>query len=163
MTARKPGDSDSLNGWTVHTLKAYTERLLSERDQRYEDRFRAQADSIRLALEATDRAMELARLSMEKRLDTMNEFRQALQDQTHNYTTRSEFAAAMKTQADALAVHCATEAAREDAQTERREAAISRLKEKMENINKAFLGLMGGVAVALILTIVDILVRQFAD
>jgi len=156
-------DSEPINGWTVHTLKTYTERLLEERDQRYEDRFEAQADSIKLALQATDKAMELARLSMEKRLDQMNEFRQALQDQTRSYTTRAEFVSALKAQTDALGVHCATEDAKEEAQTERREAALARLKEKMENINKALLGLMGGVAVALILTIVDILVRQFAE
>ena len=42
-------------------------------------------------LAAQDRATEIARLAMEKRLDGMNEFREALKDQSNRNVTKAEY------------------------------------------------------------------------
>lgn len=67
------------DGWTVGTVKASFERLLVEVDRRYQQRFESQ-----------ERALEQARIASEKRLDGMNEFRQALTDASSKYITRQE-------------------------------------------------------------------------
>ena len=55
-------------GWTIETLKEYLEALMKERDVRLQQRFEAG----------------------ERRLDGMNEFRDALSDAQKTYITKSE-------------------------------------------------------------------------
>ena len=66
-------------GWTLDTLKEYFERVFQEHERRYTQRF-----------EASQRAIETALESMNKRLDGMNEFRQALKDREEVFLTRSD-------------------------------------------------------------------------
>jgi hypothetical protein len=47
----------------------------------------------RVKFEAQDTALSLARESLEKRLETMNEFRQSLKDQQSAFLTRNEYSA----------------------------------------------------------------------
>lgn len=56
------------------------EKMLTEREDRTKERF-----------ESINRATTLARESMEKRLDGMNEFRDTLKDQASAFIPRSEF------------------------------------------------------------------------
>jgi hypothetical protein len=58
----------------------YFDRILTERDRKFDERFQFQKDAIATAL-----------ASMDKRLDGMNEFRASLQDQTKNQVSKSEF------------------------------------------------------------------------
>jgi len=51
-------------------------------------------------VESIQRETETARLSMEKRLDGMNEFRTALKDQAHDFITRKEYDVSCKDIAD---------------------------------------------------------------
>ena len=57
-----------MSEWTVGTLKEHYDSIFEEKDLRYEQRF----------------------LASEKRLDGMNEFREALSDAAKTYITRSE-------------------------------------------------------------------------
>ena len=50
-------------------------------------------ESLKIRLESIDKATEVARVSMEKRLDGMNEFRDALKDQAGKFVTRAELLA----------------------------------------------------------------------
>ena len=58
----------------------YFDRILVERDKKFDERFEFQKDAVASAL-----------ASMDKRLDGMNEFRASLQDQTRNQVSKSEF------------------------------------------------------------------------
>jgi hypothetical protein len=60
--------------------REYFERILAERDKKFDERFQFQRDAVSTAL-----------ASMDKRLDGMNEFRASLQDQTKNQVSKSEF------------------------------------------------------------------------
>jgi ABC-type uncharacterized transport system involved in gliding motility auxiliary subunit len=60
------------------TLREYLEALIKNLELRMEEHFTAQ-----------DKANELYALAQEKRLDSMNEFRESLKDQTKTYITRS--------------------------------------------------------------------------
>jgi hypothetical protein len=61
----------------------------------FESRYKALEDLICARLQAQDKAVELAKNSMEKRLDSMNEFRDTLKDQASRFVTRSELLAAV--------------------------------------------------------------------
>jgi hypothetical protein len=60
--------------------REYFERILIEREKKFDERFQFQKDEVKSAL-----------ASMDKRLDGMNEFRASLQDQTKNQVSKSEF------------------------------------------------------------------------
>lgn len=62
-------------------LKYYLERLIAEHDRRYEQRFT-------LLDEATSKSDR----ELKSRLDSMNEFREALKDQSGRMATRDELA-----------------------------------------------------------------------
>jgi ABC-type phosphate transport system auxiliary subunit len=89
------------------TLREYLEALIKNLELRMEEHFTAQ-----------DKANELYALAQEKRLDSMNEFRESLKDQTKTYITRSTLEArsavvdnridALKTEIDDLKIAKAT-------------------------------------------------------
>jgi ethanolamine ammonia-lyase small subunit len=65
--------------------------------QYFEDKFTAADKALVLALqsltvrlEATDKAQEVYRSALDKRLETMNEFREALKDQNKTFIARPE-------------------------------------------------------------------------
>jgi hypothetical protein len=60
-------------------LQVYLERLISEADKRYTERFRL-----------ADEAVAKAERTMNERLNSMNEFREALKDQSNKMATRLE-------------------------------------------------------------------------
>lgn len=75
------------SGWTTDTLKAHVdrqfeliERLRLEAEKRYEQRFQSQ-----------EKAIDKSDTATEKRFEGVNEFRQALADQTSKFLTRDEY------------------------------------------------------------------------
>ena len=76
--ADAPATTDS-NRLNIVSLREYVERRLADQKELFEK-----------SQEAQDAATSLARLSMEKRLEGMNEFRDALKDQTKTFITRTE-------------------------------------------------------------------------
>jgi hypothetical protein len=62
------------------SLKEYLLELLDERKAEFNTRF-----------ESMDRAINVATEALDKRLDSMNEFRNALKDQTATFITKSDY------------------------------------------------------------------------
>lgn len=65
--------------WTVESLKEHFSTVMAGNDRRYEERFIAQEKATDVALEA-----------LNKRFDSVNEFRQTLADQTATFISRAE-------------------------------------------------------------------------
>lgn len=66
--------------WTVETLLEHINKILDDRDRRYEQRFEAQ-----------QRAIDKADTATEKRFEGVNEFRQSLADQNKMFLQRTEY------------------------------------------------------------------------
>ena len=86
----------TLNGLEAHVavIKARVEaveQLAIEREDRNKERFTAMKTAVDAALAASDRAVSKAEISTEKRFDSVNEFRAALQDQAALQVTRTEY------------------------------------------------------------------------
>jgi len=71
--------------WTFPTLKEYFDRLFEEREIRNAQRFASQEE-----------AVKKAEASTEKRLESVNEFRNTLRDQQTSFLPRPEYEAAHK-------------------------------------------------------------------
>ena len=90
------------HGWTIDTLRQYVEALAREKDLRDEQRFEAQTSAINAALLAARDAVNKAETATERRFEGVNEFRQALSDQTGTFITRVEFEAQRKAAEDRM-------------------------------------------------------------
>lgn len=66
------------------------EALWTERDRRYQERFESQNTAIQAAMLAAEKAVDKAERATEKRFEGVNEFRQALSDQSKLFATRAE-------------------------------------------------------------------------
>ena len=83
-----------MSEWTFATLKEY-----------YDDRLEDMKESMRIALAAAALATSKAEIAHEKRLDSVNEFRQTLTDQQQTLARKTEVAlmmTAIEKQLDAL-------------------------------------------------------------
>lgn len=85
-------------------LREYIEALLTQMDLRYQQRFDAQGQALTAALLAAEKAVQTALIAAEKavdkantanekRFESVNEFRQALTDQTASFPSRVELQA----------------------------------------------------------------------
>lgn len=83
--------------WTLDTIRV----LIESNDLRYSQRFQAQSEAlsaafsaqqnaVNAALSAADRAVSKAELASEKRFESVNEFRQSLNDQSRLLMPRAE-------------------------------------------------------------------------
>ena len=93
-----------ISGWTVDTLHSHIKRLMEEADLRYQQRAEAQAQGVKDALAAAEKAVAAAmnaaslavtkaELAAEKRFDSVNEFRGQLKDQAATLLPREEYVA----------------------------------------------------------------------
>jgi len=71
-------------------LKEHIERLLSERDRQYAQRFDAQEKAVASALAAAKEAVLKAEAASDRRFESVNEFRQTLTDQAATFAPRAE-------------------------------------------------------------------------
>jgi hypothetical protein len=76
--------------WTVGTLHEHLSQVLSERDQRYEQRFADLERALTTALAASEKAILKAEGATERRFEAVNEFRGTLSDQASQFVTRAE-------------------------------------------------------------------------
>lgn len=74
-----------VSGWTVDTLKEYFEQRLTDQDK-----------AVQAALTAAKEAVLKAENATDKRFDSVNEFRQQLNDQTNTFLSRPEYNAQHK-------------------------------------------------------------------
>ena len=79
-----------VNGWTVDTLHEHIVKLLEAKEERDSERFDAQKEQTKLALDSADRAVNKAEQAAEKRFESVNEFRETLADQQRNLMPRAE-------------------------------------------------------------------------
>jgi hypothetical protein len=70
-------------------------QLSEEREKRYEQRFADAETATSAALAAAEKAVTKAEIAADKRFESVNEFRQALTDQTGTFITRVEAIAIM--------------------------------------------------------------------
>lgn len=90
------------SGWTTDTLKQYYDSL-RELDQREYDKLReADQRALAAALQAVKEDNEKKAVAMEKRFDSVNEFRNALSDQTNSFLPRPEYSANHKALEDKI-------------------------------------------------------------
>ena len=67
--------------------------LLAEMDLRNQQRFEAQGQAVVAALTSAEKAVQKAEIATEKRFESVNEFRQALNDQTKTFPSQIELEA----------------------------------------------------------------------
>jgi len=91
--------SESINGWTVETLRRHVEALMHAHDLRYEQRYTAQTERVTDALVAQKEALSAALASTDKAVskaeqaqlrvnEGQNEFRASLKDQASTLATK---------------------------------------------------------------------------
>jgi hypothetical protein len=67
------------------------EKLMDERDKRYNQRAIAQDEAVKSALATSKEAVTKAENATEKRFESVNEFRKTLSDQAGNFLSRVEY------------------------------------------------------------------------
>ncbi len=94
--ATAPGvDTSEITDPNNVSLRDYLNLLINERDRQYDQRFQAQQQSVDAALAAADKATNKADEAIEKRFDSVNEFRQTLSDQALNFANKQAVEAAL--------------------------------------------------------------------
>jgi len=83
-------------GWTIDTLHEHLSVRLAEKDQRDQQRFDAQSQAIKDALQAAKEAVAKAETATERRFESVNEFRAQLADLVARLLPRTEYDAAQK-------------------------------------------------------------------
>ena len=73
------------------SLQHYLETKIQSSYDLIGQRLNSVEDNIALALTASKEAATKADIAMEKRLDLLNEFREAMKDQTYQYLTKEEY------------------------------------------------------------------------
>lgn len=87
----------------LDSLKALLDARLAEIDRRYEQRFSAQEAAVLAALVSANAATNKAEAATDRRFESVNEFRQALTDQTATFITRAEAEARIGANAEKIA------------------------------------------------------------
>jgi hypothetical protein len=67
------------------------EKMLNEREERTKERFVFIEKNINIAMASADKAISKSEMAVEKRFDSVNEFRQTLADQAAHLMPRSEY------------------------------------------------------------------------
>src|SRR5678809_79588 len=73
----------------VAELDGFREQL-RERDRFYLEKFKSQDEKTNLAMSSSERATTKAEMAVEKRFESVNEFRKSLSDQTATFLSKSE-------------------------------------------------------------------------
>lgn len=81
-----PSQPINTDGWSFETLISYITVLSAEREKQYNMRWEA----LHQRWMAQEKALEIASVAIEKRLESVNEFRNQLKDQAATFLTRQE-------------------------------------------------------------------------
>ena len=131
------GDTISLREYYDHRLtklKEHVDQIMLQHEKQakeyYESRFHSIISSVETARIAADKTLETARIGIETRLATMNEFRASLLDQTKTYVTRPEMDL-IKTRQDEVRATLSNFATKSEviAANERQDKEISLMRE----------------------------------
>ncbi len=85
--------ADGRNGWSIETVREHLLALLHQHENMDERRHESQAQALEAARMATQMAIDKAEIAMERRFESINEFRESLSDQTRTYMPRAEYEA----------------------------------------------------------------------
>lgn len=88
--------------WTVDSLLTYLKGMMNERDARYEQRFDALENLLKLSIATSERALSKAEAANDKRFEGVNEFRATLADQQSTLMPKGEYAVAHKALVDKI-------------------------------------------------------------
>jgi len=80
-----------INGWTVGTLKEYIETRLRDREEALRELTNSNKVAIELVAAANQRAINLAAEDLARRLESMNQFRDQINDERRDYLRRDFF------------------------------------------------------------------------
>ena len=78
-------------GWTTETALVHLAAMIEALDRRNEQRFVDLEKTVESSLESARAAVSKAEAAQDKRMDSMNEFRGQLADQTATLLTRTEY------------------------------------------------------------------------
>jgi hypothetical protein len=79
------------SGWTIDTLRAHLDAVLTEMDRRFAAGLAAQDKAVQIAMIASEKAVVKAEIAAEKRFESVNEFRAQLTDQAATFLARTEY------------------------------------------------------------------------
>jgi hypothetical protein len=88
--------------WTIGTLYIHFLRIIEDLDQRTSERFDAGDKQIKIAMDASEKAINKAEAAAEKRLEILNESRGQLRDQAGTFVTKSELSAELRAMAEKI-------------------------------------------------------------
>lgn len=84
-------DEPSREEWTVSTLLAHIQEIVNA-ERRYVDARLCSIEDTAIATQlAMDKAISKTEHAMEKRFESVNQFRESLRDQTKEYLTKNEY------------------------------------------------------------------------
>ena len=89
------------SGWTIDVLKSHVDRLLTELDRRYDQRFAAQEQAVDKALASIEKATDKAERDIERWRAASNEWRNAMDDRESKFVQYETFDARTKGITDA--------------------------------------------------------------
>jgi hypothetical protein len=148
------------------TLRDFMESLMEEREEKWkgilEERDRRYEEATKIRERARDVALALAEENVNTRLGAMNEFRGTVSDVLAQAIPRSEYGVQHKALQDALESHIRSEIDRNASLADRTDMKVKSIDERMNGFNKWLIGTMGGVAVAILLTAIDLVLRYAA-
>lgn len=100
MDKSKSCDCASLNA--LEERVAALDRLMEAKFVTFQVLVSSQAEKVKLALDAADKAVSKAEQATEKRFESVNEFRASLADQSATLVTRTEFISKVEAVAEKL-------------------------------------------------------------
>jgi chromosome segregation ATPase len=147
--------ADEVAVWTLSAVRKHLQALLRAKEEKDQARFSALEKSMTAALHAAEQATLKAEQAAEKRLDSVNEFRNTLSDQQRNLMPRSEVAVVAgalsdKIQALESALHSRTSALesslanRIGASAAAFESRLNALEKQLDTLSAERAGIKGG-------------------
>ena len=91
------------SGWSLETLEQYLSSKIDGIEKNLTTRLNGVEKSVETALASADKAVSKSDQATERRFESVNEFRQTLQDQTSTFLPRAEYQAQRKAAEDATA------------------------------------------------------------
>jgi hypothetical protein len=120
---RIPVDDNKDACGALHARITALEKMLNEREERTKERFVFIEKNINIAMASADKAITKSEMAVEKRFDSVNEFRQTLADQAATLLPRAEYSVQHATLVDRVTETISRVASLEERQAGKKEAS----------------------------------------
>ncbi len=105
-----------VSGWTVDTLREFIMKIQADQVKLLDERFATQTKAVdaafaaaekavQMALESAEKSVAKAEISVERRFESVNEFRAQLSDQAGTFLSRNEYSTAHQALIDKVEVN----------------------------------------------------------